>query len=47
MVRTLPEIAPGPVITTNFDRVLEAAFRQGIQAFDMALWGGKDELRRR
>lgn len=44
VVRTLPEIAPGPVITTNFDRVLEAAFRQENQAFDMALWGGKDEL---
>lgn len=37
----LPRIAHGPVVTTNFDHMLESVFRDDGQAFDLVLWGAK------
>jgi hypothetical protein len=50
-VRYLPAIARGPVITTNFDRVLETVFKQAGRPFQDVVWGAKvdqtrDALRR-
>jgi tetratricopeptide (TPR) repeat protein len=41
VVEVLPRLATGPVITTNFDHILEKAFRGAQRAFDLSLWGGK------
>lgn len=44
-VHLLPGIATGPVITTNFDSVLETAFKAAGYAFDLPpLWGAKSQL---
>ena len=43
-VSLLPEIAPGPVITTNFDHVLEAAFKQCGKEFQKIVTGVKPDL---
>jgi HAD superfamily phosphoserine phosphatase-like hydrolase len=40
-VRYLPSIGRGLVLTTNFDRVLEAAFEDGDKAFDEVLSGSQ------
>jgi hypothetical protein len=37
----LPHLAPGPVITTNFDRVLEAAFRYANRPFVEVILGNQ------
>lgn len=38
-VTLLPKITSGPVVTTNFDRVLEQAFKQGKRPFDRVVRG--------
>ena len=38
-VTLLPKITSGPVVTTNFDRVLEEAFKQGKRPFDRVVRG--------
>lgn len=44
-VHLLPGLATGPVITTNFDSVLESIFRAAGRAFDLPpLWGAKSQL---
>jgi tetratricopeptide (TPR) repeat protein len=43
-VELLPQLARGPVVTTNFDRVLERVFRDAGRAFDLELWGAKVSL---
>jgi hypothetical protein len=40
----LPQFARGPVITTNFDHVLENSYRADGSAFEMILWGAKIRL---
>ena len=40
----LIKIVPGPVITTNFDRVLETAFMQGQSEFVERVWGARAQL---
>jgi len=40
-VSYLPQLASGPVITTNFDRVLETAFEQAGARFEQVVWGAK------
>ena len=40
-VAVLPRLARGPVVTTNFDHVLETAFRQAGRAFEREVWGAK------
>jgi kumamolisin len=43
-VSILPQIAPGPVITTNFDHVLEEAFKQSGKEFQKVVTGVKPDL---
>src|SRR5256714_6837550 len=40
----LPRLASGPVITTNFDRVLEKAFEESDARFESVVWGAKAEI---
>ena len=40
----LPHLAPGPVITTNFDRALEHAFREGGRPFEDVVSGPRPDL---
>jgi len=44
-VGLLPLVASGPVITTNFDRVLEAAFRAAGTPFEHVVTGQEPEAR--
>jgi hypothetical protein len=37
----LPALARGPVITTNFDRVLELVFERARQPFEERVWGAR------
>lgn len=43
-VYALPTLARGPVITTNFDHVLEEAFKQAGKPFAQEVWGIKADL---
>lgn len=43
-VSVLPQLAVGPVITTNFDHVLEIAFKQSSYPFDRVVIGTKTDL---
>ena len=44
----LPEVFSGPVVTTNFDRVLEAAYRRARLPFDVVLYPNQlDRVRHR
>src|SRR5205823_285531 len=45
-IEQLPRLAFGPVITTNFDHVLEKVFRDAGRPFRLLLWGGKADLGR-
>ena len=40
----IPQLAEGPVITTNFDHLLETAFRQAGRAFERVTWGAPVDL---
>jgi tetratricopeptide (TPR) repeat protein len=40
-VRALPALATGPVLTTNFDRVLESVFEEAGQEFEDIVWGAQ------
>ncbi len=40
-VSYLPRLASGPVITTNFDRVLEKVFEDSGARFEERIWGGR------
>ena len=40
-VRSLPALATGPVLTTNFDRVLETVFKEAGQPFEESVWGAQ------
>jgi tetratricopeptide (TPR) repeat protein len=40
----LPQLASGPVITTNFDHVLERIFRDAGRAFDLVVWGARASI---
>lgn len=40
-VRALPALATGPVLTTNFDRVLETVFEEAGQPFEDIVWGAQ------
>jgi len=40
-VGVLPRIAHGPVITTNFDHVLERVFETAGERFERVVWGAK------
>lgn len=40
-VSVLPRLAPGPVITTNFDHVLERVFEHAGKQFERVVWGAK------
>lgn len=40
-VRAVPGLATGPVLTTNFDRVLETVFREAGQEFAQVVWGAQ------
>jgi hypothetical protein len=42
-VSVLPDLAPGPVITTNFDRVLEKAFEQANRPFERVVLGARPD----
>jgi formylglycine-generating enzyme required for sulfatase activity len=43
-VSYLPRLAAGPVITTNFDHVLEEVFQQAGCAFEHVVWGVRADL---
>jgi tetratricopeptide (TPR) repeat protein len=43
-VSLLPKIAHGPVITTNFDHVLEQAYLRASHPFLYDIWGGRPAL---
>lgn len=43
-VAILPSLAAGPVITTNFDHVLEQVFREAGHPFDLDLWGARTRM---
>jgi SIR2-like domain len=43
-VSYLPQLAAGPVITTNFDHVLEEIFKQAKTPFEREVWGVNAEL---
>jgi hypothetical protein len=43
-VSHLPQLAAGPVITTNFDHVLEEAFKQANAQFEREVWGVNAEM---
>lgn len=43
-VSVLPRLAVGPVITTNFDQVIEEAFKQSNCPFDQVVIGTKPDL---
>jgi SIR2-like domain len=38
-VRLVPKFARGPVVTTNFDRVLETVFERARKPFEERVWG--------
>ncbi len=40
----LPKLAPGPVITTNFDHVLERVFEKADCPFEYVVWGAKPDM---
>ena len=40
-MRALPALATGPVLTTNFDHVLETAFKDAGAEFDDIVWGAQ------
>ncbi len=40
-VSYLPRLASGPVITTNFDRVLEKVFEDSGARFEQTIWGAR------
>jgi tetratricopeptide (TPR) repeat protein len=40
-VRALPALATGPVLTTNFDRVLETVFEEAGHQFEDIVWGAQ------
>ena len=40
----LPQLTTGPVITTNFDHVLELAFEQAGRPFRYVVWGAKPDI---
>jgi hypothetical protein len=40
-VSFLPQLANGPIITTNFDHVLERVFAQSGRAFEYIAWGAR------
>ena len=44
VVSLLPLLATGPVVTTNFDRVLERAFEANAAAFESVISGPKPDL---
>ena len=43
-VSFLPRLASGPVITTNFDNVLEAVFKQAGMPFEREIWGANADI---
>lgn len=43
-VSLLPRLAKGPVITTNFDHVLEQVFQEAGYPFEHVVWGVKADL---
>lgn len=43
-VALIPKISYGPVITTNFDHVLERVFQSAGCPFDVVVWGEKADL---
>ncbi|MGH9648048.1 MAG: tetratricopeptide repeat protein [Bryobacteraceae bacterium] len=46
-VLALPDLAGGPVVTTNFDRILERVFREAGSPFEHVVWGSQvDSMRR-
>ncbi|MEN6536591.1 MAG: tetratricopeptide repeat protein [Bryobacteraceae bacterium] len=46
-VKVLPELMPGPVVTTNFDRVIERVFEEADMPFEYVSWGAQvDQMRR-
>ena len=42
-VHALPRLVSGPVVTTNYDRVLESVFRDAGNPFLYEVWGGRPE----
>jgi hypothetical protein len=46
-VLALPDLAVGPVVTSNFDRVLERVFSEAGSPFEHVVWGSQvDSMRR-
>ncbi len=43
-VSYLPCLSTGPVVTTNFDHVLEKAFEQAGSHFEYVIWGSKADI---
>lgn len=43
-VLQLPAITKGPVVTTNFDRILERAFAEAHKPFKERVWGAKADM---
>lgn len=43
-VSVLPRFATGPVLTTNFDHLLELAFERAGKRFDQVVWGARTAL---
>jgi hypothetical protein len=43
-VSYLPKLVTGPVITTNFDHVLEEMFKKAGAQFEREVWGAKAEM---
>ena len=43
-VTYLPALAPGPVLTTNYDPVIETVFRSDGRDFEHIVWGAKADI---
>jgi hypothetical protein len=43
-VTIIPQLSRGVVLTTNFDHVIESAFRRSGTAFEDVLWGAKVDI---
>ena len=46
-VLALPDLADGPVVTTNFDHILERVFAEAGSPFEQVVWGSQVDLIRR
>ncbi|RCV63028.1 Tetratricopeptide (TPR) repeat [Methanophagales archaeon] len=44
VVSLLPQLTKGPIITTNFDHLLERVFKNAGRPFEYVVWGAKSDM---